>query len=165
MHRITGAEGDAGLGDGWVGVGVAHPPAGGDGRDGEDAFHPGERFANALARSAAKGEIGELVADGLVFGGVAVGVEAEGVGEELFRTVHDILREEEVGTGGDKVWAELDVSSGASAHGPGGRVKAHGFGEDLFCVAKVWDVGEGREAVGGWGGRNGSLHIAALRSG
>ena len=49
----------------------------------EDAFHPGEAFADALAAASAEGEVGELVAGGFVFGGEAVGVEAEWVGEVL----------------------------------------------------------------------------------
>ena len=66
-----------------AGVGVAEAPALGEGGDGEDAFHPGEGFADALAGAAAEGEVGELGAGGLGFGREAVGVEAERVGEVL----------------------------------------------------------------------------------
>ena len=133
-------------GDGRLGVGVAHLPAGGDGGDGEDAFHPGEGLADALAAAAAEGEVGELVAGGLGLGGEAVGVEAEGVGEEFWGAVHDVLGEEKVGSGGDAVGAELDVLGGEAAHGPSGGVEAHGFGEDLLGVAELREVGEGGEA-------------------
>ncbi len=73
----------------------------GDGGDGEDAFHPGEGFADALAVAAAEGEVGEFWAGGFGFGGEAVGVEAEGVGEVLGGAGHDVLAEEEVRAGGD----------------------------------------------------------------
>ncbi len=134
--------------DGWGGGGVGHAPALGDGGDGEDAFHPGEALADALAAASAEGEVGELWAGGFVLGGEAVGVEAEWVGEVLGGAAHDVLAEEEVGSGGDAVGAEGDGFGGHASHGPGGWVETHGFGEDLFGVAEVGVVGEGGEAVG-----------------
>jgi hypothetical protein len=73
---IAGAEGYFGLWRGWGGVEVGHAPALGYGGDGEDAFHPGEAFAYALAAASAEGEVGELWPGGFVFWGEAVGVEA-----------------------------------------------------------------------------------------
>ena len=130
---------------------VGDAPALGDGGDGEDAFHPGEGLADALAAAAAEGEVGEFWAGGFGFGGEAVGVEAEWVGEVLGGAAHDVLAEEEVGSGGDVVGAEGDGFDGHAAHGPGGWVEAHGFGEDLFGVAEVGVVGQGGEAGMGRG--------------
>ena len=121
----------------------------GDGGDGEDALHPGEGLADALAVAAAEGDVGVLVAGGFGLGGEAVGVEAEGVGEVLGGAGEDVLAEEDVRACGDVVGAEGGVFDGHAAHGPGGWVEAHGFGEDLFGVFEVWVVGEGGEAVGG----------------
>ena len=129
--------------DGWGGAEVGHAPALGDGGDGEDAFHPGEGLADALAVAAAEGEVGEFWTGGFGFGGEAVGIEAEGVGEVLGGAAHDVLAEEDVGAGGDVVGAEGGVFGGHAAHGPGGWVETHGFSEDLFGVAEVGVVGQG----------------------
>ena len=64
-------------------------------------------------------------------------------------------REEEVRAGGDAVGAEGDGLGGHAAHGPGGRVEAHGFGEDLLGVAEGGVVGEGGEAATGAGAEDG----------
>ncbi len=136
---------------GWGGAEVVHAPALGEGGDAEDAFHPGEALADALAAASAEGEVGELVAGGFVFGGEAVGVEAERVREVLGVAAHDVLAEEEVRSGWDGVGAECDGLGGHAAHGPGGWVEAHGFGEDLFGVAEGGIVGQGGEALGGAG--------------
>ncbi len=53
----------------------------GYGGDGEDAFHPGEGLADALAVAAAEGEVGEFRGGGFGFGGETVGVEAKRIGE------------------------------------------------------------------------------------
>src|SRR5260370_161097 len=152
---IAGAKGDLGLRDGWDGAEVGHAPALGDGGDGEDALHPGEAFADALAAAAAEGEVGEFGASGFVLGGEAVGVEAEGIGEILRRAADDVLAEEEVGSGWDAVGAEGDRLGGHAAHGPGGWVEAHGFGEDLVGVAGGGGVGQGGEALLGAGAEDG----------
>jgi hypothetical protein len=144
---IAWAEGDLGLRDGWGGVDVAHAPALGEGGDGEDALHPGEAFADALATATAKGEVGEFRAGGFGFWGEAVGVEAEGIGKVLGVAADDVLAEEEVCAGGDSVGAKLNGCGGHAAHGPGGWIEAHGFGEDLFGVAEGGVVGEGGEAL------------------
>src|ERR1700677_4351972 len=73
---VARAEGYLCLRDGWGGAEIRHTPALGDGADGEDAFHPGEGFADTLAAAAAEGEVGEFVARGFGFWGEAVGVEA-----------------------------------------------------------------------------------------
>src|SRR5580698_3739005 len=98
---VAGAEGDLGLGNGRGGAEVGHPPALGDGCDGEDAFHPGEALADALAAAAAEGEEGEFWAGGFGFGGKAIRVEAEGGGEVLGVAAHDVLAEEKVRAGRD----------------------------------------------------------------
>ena len=48
----------------WGRAEVRHAPALGDGGDGEDAFYPGEGFADALTAAAAEGKVGEFVACG-----------------------------------------------------------------------------------------------------
>src|SRR5258708_39677684 len=80
---VAGAEGDLCLRDGWGGAEVGHAPALRYGCDGKDSFHPGEGFADALAAASAEGEVGELRAGGLGFGGEAVGMEAAGGGGGL----------------------------------------------------------------------------------
>jgi hypothetical protein len=100
---VAGAEGDLCLSHGWCGAEVAHAPALGEGCDAEDALHPGEAFADALAAASAEGEVGEFGAGGFVFEGEAVGVEAEWVGEVLRGAADDVLAEEEVGAGWDAV--------------------------------------------------------------
>src|SRR6266851_7253518 len=98
---IAGAKGDLCLRD-WRGrAEVGHAPALGDGCDAEDALHPGEGLADALAATSAEGEVGELRAGGLGFGGEAVGIEEQRVGEEYGGADHDVLAEEDVGAGGD----------------------------------------------------------------
>ena len=144
---IAGAKGDLCLRDGRGGAEVGHAPALGNGCDREDALHPGEGFADALTAAAAEGEVGELRAGGFGFGGEAVGIEAERIGEVLRGAAHDVLAEEDVGAGGDVVGAEVNFAGGHAAHGPGGWVEAHGFGEDLLGVAKAGVVGEGGEAL------------------
>ena len=146
-QRVAGAKCDLGLRDGRGGAEIGHAPALGDGRDAEDAFHPGEAFADALTVTAAEGEVSELCARGFGFRREAVGIEAERIGEVLRGAAHDVLAEEDVGAGGDVVRAELDFAGGHAAHGPGGWVEAHGFGEDLFGVAKSRVVGESGEAL------------------
>ena len=145
---IAGAEGDLGLRDGWCGAEVGHSPALSDGGDGEDTFHPREALADALAAASAEGEVGELWAGSFVFGSEAVGVEAERVGIVLGGAAHHVLAEEEMSARGDAVGTEGDGFGGHAAHGPGGWVETHGFGEDLFGVAEVGVVGEGGEAMG-----------------
>src|SRR5216683_57774 len=152
---IAGAEGDLGLDFGRSGAEVGHAPALGYGGDGEDALHPGEALADALAAAAAEGEVGEFGASGFVLGGEAVGVEAERVGEVLRGAADDVLAEEEVGSGWDAVGAEGDGLGGHAAHGPGGWVEAHGFGEDLLGVAEGGVVGEGGEACFAAGAEDG----------
>ena len=44
---------------------------------------------------------------------------------------------------------------GHAAHGPGGRVETHGFGEDLLGVAEGGVVGEGGETAFGGGAEDG----------
>jgi len=162
---IAGAEGYFCLRDGWGGVEVGHAPALGYGGDGENAFHPGEAFAYALAAASAEGEVGELWPGGFVFWGEAVGVEAEWVGEVFGGAAHHVLAEEEVRSGWDAVGAEGYGLGGHAAHGPGGWVEAHGFGEDLFGIAEVGVVGQGGEAGMSLMWRSMSLRSASLRSG
>src|SRR5260370_27444853 len=92
---IAGAKGDLGLRDGWCGAEVGHAPALGYGGDGEDALHPGEGLADALAAAAAEGEVGEFGASGFVLGGEAGGVEGQGGGEVMRCAAHDVLAEGE----------------------------------------------------------------------
>src|ERR1700733_3518897 len=90
----AGAEGDFCLDLGGGGAEVGHAPALGYGCNGEDALHPGEALADALAVAAAEGEVGELRAGGFVFGAEAVGGEAGGGGEVLGGAARDVLAEE-----------------------------------------------------------------------
>lgn len=145
---VFGAEGDFGLGLGWCFGGVGEAEVLGQGGYREDALHPGERLADALAASSAEGEVGELVAGGFGFGEEAVGIKFEGVGVVLFGAAHHVLAEEEVGSGGDVVWTQLDGAGAHTAHGPGGWVETHGFGEDLFCVFEGGIVGQSGESSG-----------------
>src|ERR1700704_1529490 len=105
---VAGAEGDLGLWSGWGGAEVGHAPAGGDGGDGEDAFHPGEAFADALAGASSEGEVGEARPRCLGLGGEAVGIEAKGVGVEIGPAADHVLAHEEVRAGWDAVWADGD---------------------------------------------------------
>ena len=146
-ERVAGTEGDLGLDFWWGGAGVGEAPVAGESGDGEDAFHPGEGLADALAAAAAEGEEGEFRAVGFVFDGEAVGIKPKWVGEVLRGAAHHVLAKEEVGSGRYVVRAELDGFGGHAAHCPRGRVEAHGFGEDLFCVTEVGVVGEGGETV------------------
>ena len=100
-----------------------------------------------MAASGAEGEVGEAGAEGFGFGGETVGIKAERVGEVLGVTAEDVLAEEEMGFGWDAIGAKGDCFGGHAAHGPGGWVESHGFGEDLLGVAEVGVVGEGGEAV------------------
>ena len=147
VEGVLGAEGDFGLGFWGVGVGVAEAEVLGEGGYGEDAFHPGEGLADTLAAAAAEGEVGVFWAGGFGFGGEAVGVEAEGVGVVGFGAGDDVLGEEEVGSRGKAVGAEGDGAGVHAAHGPGGGVEAHGFGEDLLGVAEGGVVGQRREST------------------
>src|SRR5271154_441121 len=80
---VAGAESDLGLRDGRGGAEVGHSPALGQSCDAEDALHPGEALADALAAAAAEGEVGEFLARGFGFGGKTVGGETEGGGGGL----------------------------------------------------------------------------------
>ena len=64
-QRAFWAEGDFGLDLGGRGAEVDHAPALGYGGDGEDALHPGEGLADALARAAAEREVSKTRSCGL----------------------------------------------------------------------------------------------------
>src|SRR5215207_8549698 len=84
-HRdaaLAGAEGDAGLGADVDAVGEAQAPAARERGEDEHALHPREALADAAARAAAEGEVGELRARGPGLRREACGVEAFGLRPE-----------------------------------------------------------------------------------
>ena len=155
MARVSGAragedEGLAGGANGEVGGdGELCRGAGGDvklpvlqdGGEHQDAFHPGEAVADAEARAAAEGEIGEFGPCGLGFGGEPVGIEAERVGPPAGVMVDNKLGEDEVRAFGNEVAAAHGVGLfGGAGDDPGGRVETHGFSEDLLCVHEAGTI-------------------------
>jgi hypothetical protein len=108
---VFGAETDCGIQSDFAGCagGWGEAPVTGDGGEGEDAFHPGQAFADALAATGGEGEEGEA---GARLVGFAVGwrealrVEAEWIGEEARVAVDDELRDEEDGFTRDGVAGE-----------------------------------------------------------
>ncbi len=161
-YSVFGAEADSWV-DGDVGGGVrggGEEPVAGDSGEGEGAFHPGEAFADALARASSEGVVGEARAGGvLAFGREALGVEAEWVWPEARVAVDDELGSEQDCSFGDVEAGDLVGDFAGAGGDPDGWVEAHGLGEDGV------GVGEARVVVGG--GRagaedGGSLQVEAL---
>ena len=151
---VGGADGEF-WGDGERGegrVGERQGPVLDDGGEHEDAFHPGEALTDAVAGAAAEGEVSELGARGFGGLGKAAGIEAERVGPPAGVVVDDELGGDEVGAFGDALAGAHGVGLvGGAGDDPGGRVEAHGFGEDALYIgeaAEVGGFGRARVAVG-----------------
>src|SRR5262245_20126168 len=101
-----------------------------DGRDDEDQLHPGERLANALARSAAEGEIRELRQTCLERGRPTGRIEAIRIFEEPRIALCHPGAHQEDRAGGRYVAADWVRFDGASADEPGRRIESHRLGDD-----------------------------------
>ena len=155
QQRVPRAQCYFGLDFRWRDTLEDHSPALSDGRNGEDAFHPRETFADALTAAPAEREVGKAGAICLVRRGVAVRVEAERVGEILGATMHDVLTEEKVRSRWNAIGPQSYGTSGHATHRPCGRIESHGFGEDLFGVTEIGVFGERGSAGLGPGAENG----------
>jgi len=119
----------------------------GEGGEDESGFHHGERISDALARAKAEREVGET---GNLFEEVAF----PALGEKLFGVVvparvamNDPGHGGDAGAFGDGITAERVIFDGEAGDGPSGRIKAHGFGEDVASVEESREVVERRSAA------------------
>lgn len=137
-HAVFGAEGDGGLeGDGRIGERCDRVLLGKGGQQ-QYGFGPCEGFADALAGAATEGEIGVTGMVGLV--GPALREKFFGVGPKARIAMGDPLAHQNGGFGAEGIGAQVEGLQRLAADGPGGRVKAHGFGNDHAGEGKAVDI-------------------------
>ncbi len=114
----------------------------GEGGQDEGSFHEGEGISDALPRAKAEREVGEARD---LFEEVAF----PAFREELFGVaVPARVAMNDPGDGGDACafgdgkTGERVVLDGEAGNGPGGRIQAHGFGEDVAGVSELREIVE-----------------------